>query len=268
LTSTKKRLRCQLHCLLGRYTPKTWFRQWNKDLRAKISLRSRLRELLSRRRRRSGRQGVPSRYLAGTWVRVLDEVRIRDTLDGNNKLCGLLWAKQQWPYCGTTHRVLKPVRRMLDDKSTMRPISRTVLLDTVLCGGTTGLEGCGRECPMMFRDEWLEQVPSPHKETVPPSPTGSYATVRSAGEIKQTLDSNGSYRGLLFMPEMYERCGLRYPVLRRIRRVWGPGVYMPVAEPVCLLEGLHCTGAVLGEDGPCDRGCRLLWHEDWLALER
>jgi hypothetical protein len=268
LTSTKRRLRCQLHCLLGRYTPITWARQWNKHLRAKISLRSRLRGLLSRRRRLSDRQGAPSRYSAGTWVRVLDEVGIRNTLDRNNRLCGLLWAEQQWPYCGTTHRVLKPVRRMMDDKSKMRPISRTVLLDTVPCGGTTGLEGCGRECPMMFRDEWLEEVPPPHKESAPSSPADSYATVRSAGEIKQTLDSNGSYRGLMFMPEMYKHCGLRYPVLRKIGRVWGPGIYMSAAEPVYLLEGLHCTGAVLAEDGPCDRGCRLLWHEDWLELEQ
>jgi hypothetical protein len=266
LTDTKRRPRCQLHCLLGHYTPKTRIRQLIKDLRAQISLRSRLHQLLYRRRRRTERRGAPSRYSAGTWVRVLEEERIRETLDRNNRLCGLLWAKQQWPYCGTTHRVLKPVRRMMDDKSRMRPISRTVLLGTVPCGGTTGLEGCGRECPMMFRDEWVEEVPPPRNESAPNSPADSYATVRATGEIKQTLDAAGSYRGLMFMPEMYEHCGLRYAVLRKIRRVWGPGIYLPVAEPVYLLEGPHCTGAVLGEDGPCDRGCRLLWHEEWLEF--
>lgn len=268
MTAIKRQPRCQLHCLLGRYTPQTRIRQLNKDVRAQISLRSRMRKLLSRRRRLSGRQGAPSRYSAGTWVRVLDEARIRETLDRNDRLCGLLWAKQQWPYCGTTHRVLKPVRRMMDDKSTMRPISRTVLLETIPCGGTTGLEGCGRQCPMMFRDEWLEEVPPPRKEPAPFMPADAYATVRGADEIKQTFDSNGSYRGLMFMPEMYEHCGLRYRVLRKIGRIWGPGIYMSAAQPVYLLERLHCTGAILGEDGPCDRGCRLLWHEDWLRLER
>lgn len=264
----KRRSRCQLHCLLGRYTLKTYIRQWTKDVRAQIRLRSRLREFLSGKRRLFDRQGAASCYTAGTWVRVLDEACIRRTLDKNNRCCGLLWAKQQWPYCDTTHRVLKPVRRMLDDRATMRPISRTVLLDTIPCGGTTDLEGCGRQCPMMFRDEWLEQVPPPDNASAPSTAVDSYATVLSANEITQTLDANGSYRGLMFMPEMYAHCNLRYPVLRRIGRVWGPGIYMPVAEPVYLLEGLHCTGAVLGEEAPCDRGCRLLWHEDWLRLEQ
>jgi hypothetical protein len=120
---------------------------------------------------------------------------------------------------------------------------------------------------MMFRDEWLEKA-LPPQSTPSSSPVECYATVRSTDEIKQTLDSNGSYRGLMFMSEMYEQCRRRHPVLRKIERVWGPGIYMPVREPFYLLEGLHCTGAVLGEDGPCDRGCRLLWHKDWLGLER
>jgi hypothetical protein len=34
-----------------------------------------------------------------------------------------------------------------------------------------------------------------------------------------------------------------------------------------LLAGAHCTGAVLGTKGPCDRACAMLWHEDWLILE-
>ena len=71
----------------------------------------------------------------------------------------------------------------------------------------------------------------------------------------------------MFMPEMYNYSGQRYPVLQKIERVWGPGLYLPTKEPVYLLEGLHCSGSVMGEDGPCDRGCRLIWHEDWLRFD-
>lgn len=261
-----KHPRCQLECLLGQYTPLTWLRQVLKSLRSRVGLRTRLRKYFSRKHQQTKRLGVPSRFSAGTWVRVLDEARIREKLDDNNKLRGLLFAEQQWPYCGTTHQVLKPVQRMMDDTSTMRPISRTVLIDTVPCGGKTGQQGCGRECPMMYRDEWLEEVPPPLESSIHLHSLDTYATVRCADEIKLTLDASDSHNGLMFMPEMFNHSGSRYRVLRKIDQVWGPGQYIPIKEPVYLLEDLYCTGAVLGEDGPCDRGCRLLWHKDWLHL--
>jgi hypothetical protein len=243
-------------------------RQEIKNLRLRVGLRTRLRRLFSQKRRQTKHFGEPSRFASGAWVRILDETRIREMLDESGKQRGLLWAKQQWPYTGTIHRVFKPVRRMMDDAFKMRPIARTVLLDTVPCNGVTGLEGCGRQCPMMFRDEWLEEVESPAESPVHSVPNQLYATVRTIDEIKQSLDSYNSHHGLMFMPEMYKYSGQRYPILHRIERVWGPGVHLPVAEPIYLLEGLHCAGTVVGEDGPCDRGCRLLWHEDWLRIER
>jgi hypothetical protein len=231
-------------------------------------LRTRIRRLFSKKRQQARHLGEPSRFSSGTWVRILDEKRIGDMLDENGKQRGLLWAVQLWSYAGTTHRVFKPVRRMMDDASKMRPISRTVLLDTVPCDGTTGLEGCGRACPMMFRDEWLEEVHPPVEDPVQSaSTTRLYATVRSIDEIKQSLNSYNSHHGLMFMPEMYQYSGQRYPIFRKIERVWGPGVYLPVSEPIYLLEGLHCAGTVIGDDGPCERGCRLLWHGDWLHIE-
>jgi hypothetical protein len=188
-------------------------------------------------------------------------------LDENNKQRGLVWSKQQWPYAGTIHRVFKPVRRMMDDSLKMRPITRTVLLDTVACSGKSGLDGCGRKCPMMFRDEWLEEVAPPVEELNHSAHTGFHATVRSVDEIKQSLNENNCHNGLMFMPEMFQYSGKRYPILDKVKQVWGPGMNLPVAEPVYILDGLHCAGAVIGDNGPCDRGCRLLWHEDWLRIE-
>lgn len=254
--------------MLWRQTPGNLLRLWSDRARAKLSLRTRLRALFSPKPAQTNRLGYPSRFSPGTWVRVLDEARIRETLDAQGKLRGLTWSSQLWPYCGTVHRVLKRVRRMMDDKATMRPISRTVLIDSVTCGGTTGFSGCGRQCPMMFRDQWLEEVPAPTaKDSLCAAHEGLYATVRDAEDIRMMLASSNSHHGLLFMPEMYQHAGKRFPVLAKVERVWGPGAYVPVDEGVYILGGVHCTGDAVGDDGPCDRGCRILWHEDWIRLE-
>ncbi|WP_243668663.1 hypothetical protein [Methanoculleus chikugoensis] len=36
---------------------------------------------------------------------------------------------------------------------------------------------------------------------------GEFVQVRSLEEIRSTLDENGKYKGLLFMPEMEDFCG-------------------------------------------------------------
>jgi hypothetical protein len=61
--------------------------------------------------------------------------------------------------------------------------------------------------------------------------------------------------------------GQRRRVLRRLPRVFELDRWTPTRAPVYLLEGVHCCGTTLGDEGPCDRACTLLWHGDWLALE-
>lgn len=34
-----------------------------------------------------------------------------------------------------------------------------------------------------------------------------------------------------------------------------------------ILDGVSCTGVVVGEDGPCDRTYAMMWHEDGLVIE-
>lgn len=43
--------------------------------------------------------------------------------------------------------------------------------------------------------------------------------------------------------------------------------WTPTRAPIYILAGLYGTGDVLGERGPCDRACALLWHADWLYVE-
>ena len=48
--------------------------------------------------------------------------------------------------------------------------------------------------------------------------TGDWLEVKSAQEIAQTLDSDGTLDGLPFMPEMLQHCGRRYRLLRHAEK--------------------------------------------------
>ena len=121
---------------------------------------------------------------------------------------------------------------------------------------------------MMYRDEWLEPAETP---LVRPQPVDtlalSYARVRPLQEIQATLDVLGRRDHLMFMPEMARYAGARFRIERRIERVLEHGQRLATPGPIYILEGLRCTGDVLGADGPCDRACHLLWHADWLVIE-
>jgi hypothetical protein len=146
-------------------------------------------------------------------------------------------------------------------------VHRTVLLEGVHCDGDGhSIGGCGRHCPLMYRDEWLEPVEAP---TAAPTPLlqPRYARVRPTDEIYATLDLRGRRDGLTFMPEMAAYAGKRLAITEKIERVYELDHHVQPRAPIYLLGGAHCTGAVLGAKGPCDRACAILWHEDWLILE-
>jgi len=213
--------------------------------------------------------GEPSRFAPGDWVRVLDAPRIRATLDADSRLRGLKFIPQQWTDCGRVFRVQKQVRRMRDDHGGYRPISRTVLLEGVSCAGEgPDPAGCGRHCPTMVRDEWLEPAERPRLAPPGPGPSGRrHVRVRVVDEIVAGLDLAGRRDGLMFMPEMAQYGGRRFPILEVIPKVYEHDRWVDTRRPVYLLEGLHCSGSLPGEPGPCDRACALLWHEDWLIVE-
>lgn len=250
--------RCQMQNLLGAHGP---LGRIEGVLRRGLGVRSGLRYL--RGPRPGPGLGAPSRFAPGTWVRVLDAERVRATLDAAGRRRGLLFTEQQWPFCGGTYRVLQPVRRMMDDLMLLRPVSGTVALEGVTCAGVDGGQGCGRWCPLFFRDEWLEPAPGAPAEAA--SPTGlRWVQVRPASEIRATLDRRGRRDGLLFMPEMASYAGQRHLARGPLLRTFELGRYLPMGPRVFVLDGLHCTGAVLGAAGPCHRACALLWHEAWL----
>jgi hypothetical protein len=230
-----------------------------------LALRTTARRALDRLKGGTeARVGKPSKFADGTWVRVLDADRIRATLDARGATRGLLYVEQQWPYAGRVFRVQKSLRRMLDDLGYMRPIHRTALLENVDCCGVDGTSGCGKHCPLFFRDEWLEPAEAP---TSPEKPkTTGRARILSVEEIRATLDSGGRCDGLLFTEEMARHAGGTFSILKRITEVHELHRRVPTKRPFYALAGLSCSGAVLGARGPCDRGCAMLWHERWVEV--
>lgn len=92
---------------------------------------------------------------------------------------------------------------------------------------------------------------------------GELVEVRSLPEILATLDERGCLEGLPFMPEMVAYCGHRFPVQRRVDKVWeyAHGTGMRRMRNAVLLKTLRCGGQ---GHGGCQAACQLIWKESWL----
>jgi hypothetical protein len=88
-----------------------------------------------------------------------------------------------------------------------------------------------------------------------------WVEVRSKTEILATLDAEGKHKGLRFVPEMFEYCGRRVQVFKRVNKICleeSPDVRR--IRNTVLLEGSLCKGGGVG----CDRACFHFWREAWL----
>ena len=90
---------------------------------------------------------------------------------------------------------------------------------------------------------------------------GDWVVVKTAEEIRRTLDGSAQTRGLGFMPGMFAQCGKRFRVYKRAETIVleGTGETRRLKDTV-LLEGSICDG----EGFVCDRSCFYFWKEDWL----
>jgi len=62
-------------------------------------------------------------------------------------------------YCGTTQRVLKLMKRFVDERDLrVKKSSGIILLEGVMCKGTADFGSCDRSCFYFWREEWLEKV--------------------------------------------------------------------------------------------------------------
>jgi len=90
---------------------------------------------------------------------------------------------------------------------------------------------------------------------------GSKVIVRSFGEILDTLDENGTYERLPFMPEMKKYCGGCYTILKNVENVLIEGLGYRRIKDTVILEGVTCDGSA---HGGCQRTCHILWKKAWL----
>lgn len=91
---------------------------------------------------------------------------------------------------------------------------------------------------------------------------GEWVEVKSREEINQTLDPTGKTRGLGFMPEMWDYCGVRLRVLKKVEKICLENTARTVRrlENTVILDGAYCKGSGIG----CDRACFYFWRECWL----
>lgn len=94
---------------------------------------------------------------------------------------------------------------------------------------------------------------------------GDLVEVKSALEILETLDPEGTLERLPFMPEMVDCCGQRFRVSKRVVKSCYYGLTTGMrkfpADDVVILEGLRCSGDA--HDG-CQKACSIFWREAWL----
>lgn len=92
---------------------------------------------------------------------------------------------------------------------------------------------------------------------------GDWVEVRSAEEIRATLDSQGCLDALPFMPEMLTYSGKRFRVFRVAHKACDTIKCYTARrmQNAVHLEGLRCDGSA---HGGCQAACLLYWKEAWL----
>jgi len=98
----------------------------------------------------------------GDLVRVKSYRAILDTMDESNRNRGLYFDAEMVPYCGGTHRVLKRVTRIVDEKTgkILEFKNPCIILDGAVCEAR--YSECRLFCPRSiyayWREIWLERI--------------------------------------------------------------------------------------------------------------
>src|SRR5262245_50238144 len=103
------------------------------------------------------------------------------------------------------------------------------------------------------------EVPAQHLDLK----VGDVVEVRSPDEIRATLDENGEFESLPFMPEMLRYCGQRLTVYKVAHKVCDTQTRsgMRRMQNAVHLSGVRCDGAA--HDG-CQAACLIYWKHAWL----
>ena len=91
---------------------------------------------------------------------------------------------------------------------------------------------------------------------------GDLVEVRSKEEILRSLDCDGRFEGLPFMPQMFQYCGQRFPVYKRAHKTCDTVTFTGTRR---LANAVHLTTRCDGEShGGCQAACLLFWKDIWL----
>jgi hypothetical protein len=112
--------------------------------------------------RKETEQAVPGEaveFALGEKIRVRSREQIQQTLDSWNELKGCSFLPEMWQYCGSVQTVLKPLRRIVDERDyRVKRVRHTYLLEGVNCKGFELYGECDRNCFYFWREEWLEKT--------------------------------------------------------------------------------------------------------------
>jgi hypothetical protein len=91
---------------------------------------------------------------------------------------------------------------------------------------------------------------------------GEWVEIRSKEEILRSLDKQGQYDGLPFMPEMFAFCGMRLRVYKRAHKTCD--TVFPVRSRR-MANAVHLETRCDGQaHGGCQANCLIFWKEIWL----
>ncbi|HET7763758.1 MAG TPA: hypothetical protein VFK92_01565 [Burkholderiales bacterium] len=95
---------------------------------------------------------------------------------------------------------------------------------------------------------------------------GDWVEVKSADEIRSTLNHQGFNRGMRFDVEMLAFCGGRFRVQQRVERIINEqtGRMLPMKNPCIQLEGVYCRAECSEKRLGCPRAIKSYWREIWL----
>lgn len=94
---------------------------------------------------------------------------------------------------------------------------------------------------------------------------GDIIRVRSKEEILRTLNINNELDGCFFMDDMWQYCGSRQKVLKKVDYFYDErNAKMYKGNHIVLLEGIYCSGKIGNLMPRCDRNCYSFWKEAWL----
>jgi hypothetical protein len=93
---------------------------------------------------------------------------------------------------------------------------------------------------------------------------GDLVRIRSKVEILQTLDKDNKTKGCGFMDEMWQYCGTKHKIIKKIEYFYDEcNQVMRKAHNTVLLEDLRCSGNKKWKHN-CDRFCYYFWRGEWL----